>query len=158
VSEQPPGSGAGLAGEFQRWLARSGARGIAREVAGQVRGLLGRAGQRDIWAAATTTAPGEAPECAWCPVCRAARLLRESRPGLTSGISVAGGTLAAVVEEAVAAVEAVLAATGRAGRGPAPGREGGAGEDRPPGREGRAGEDWPPGREGRPAPGPHTRA
>jgi hypothetical protein len=158
MSEQPQGSGTGLAGEFQRWLARPGARGIAREVAAQVRGLLGAAGQRDVWAAATTTAPGQAPECAWCPVCRAARLLRESRPGLTSGISVAGGTLAAVVEEAVAAVEAALAATGRAGRGPAPERRGRAGEGRPPGGEGRAGEGRPPGRDGRPGPGPHTRA
>ena len=83
MTQQPGGSGPDLIGEFQRWLIRSSARGMGRQVSGQIRAALGRNQQPtgDVWETATTEPPEEAPECAWCPLCRAARLLRETKPG-----------------------------------------------------------------------------
>ena len=74
---QPGGSG-DLIGDFQRWLLRSGARGMSRELADQVRAALGKnQSTGDVWETATThPVPAEAPECAWCPLCRAARIVR----------------------------------------------------------------------------------
>ena len=104
-------------GDLQRWLMRSGARGLTSDLTGQVRRALGQqpAGRRaraaDVWETATTRpAPAqEAPECAWCPVCRAARRLRESREGAQgSPLAGAGDALASVVQEAYSAFEAVM--------------------------------------------------
>jgi hypothetical protein len=116
VTQQPEGSGPDLIGGFQRWLVRSGARGVSRELGDQIRTALGRnTGKRDVWDTATTTPPPtEAPECAWCPVCRAARLMRDQGPGLASHMSTAQDVLAGAVAEAVSIVDAALAATGRA--------------------------------------------
>lgn len=101
-------------GDFQRWLVRSGARGVGREVGGHIAGLLGIGGKSgDVWETATTPPPEEAPECAWCPVCRAARLLRESGPGLASHVASASDAVAAIVQEATAVVESVLAGAKR---------------------------------------------
>jgi hypothetical protein len=116
VTERPGNSRTDPIGDFQHWLVRSGAREVGRGVRGRIRAALGLSDSKaDVWESATTTPPpGEAPECAWCPVCRAARLLRETRPGVGSQVAAAGEVLAAVVQDAVSAVEAALAATGRA--------------------------------------------
>lgn len=108
-------SGPDPIGDFQRWLFRSGARGVSRELGGQIRTVLGmNGGPGDVWERATAgPPPGEAPECAWCPVCRAARMLRESRPGFASHLAAAGGAFGAVVQEVASAVEAAIAAAGR---------------------------------------------
>jgi hypothetical protein len=99
-------------GDLQRWLMRSGARGLSRDLTGQIRRVLGQesAGRSDVWDTATTR-PDEAPECAWCPVCRAARALRHSRPaGLGTHLADAGESLASVVQEAYSAFEAAMKA------------------------------------------------
>ena len=112
---QPGGSG-DLIGDFQRWLLRSGARGMSRELADQVRTAIGRnQPSGDVWETATTEPqPGEAPECAWCPLCRAARLVREAKPGRDTRVAAVGDALTTVVQDAVSVLEAALAATSRA--------------------------------------------
>ena len=107
-------------GDLQRWLFRSGARGVSRELGGQIRTVLGmNGGTSDVWERATAAPPpDEAPECAWCPVCRAARMLRESRPGFASHLAAAGGAFATVVQEVASAVETAIASAGQeAGEG-----------------------------------------
>jgi hypothetical protein len=143
VTGRPGGSGTDPIGEFQQWLVRSGAREVGRGLRGRIRATLGLSDTRaDVWERATTgPPPGEAPECAWCPVCRAARLLRESGPGVGSQVAAAGEALAVVVQDAVSAVEAALAAAGRAGAaaehaehagpGPAANAGGATAEERP---------------------------
>jgi hypothetical protein len=127
-SGRPGPQGSDLIGDLQRWLLRSGARNMRREIGGQVRRKLsgGRTEPRDVWDTATTEPPpdlGEAPECAWCPVCQAARRLRETGPGFGSQLSGAGGAVAAAVQAALNAFEGVMSRTG-------------PGPDRPPGGEG----------------------
>jgi hypothetical protein len=115
-------------GDFQRWLMRSGARGLGREMRGNIRKTFGygEAGRDDVWESATNEPEGgESPECEWCPLCRAARKMRESGPGLGSHLASAGGVFATVVQDAVNAFEAVIATGPGAGRSPAdphPGR------------------------------------
>ena len=102
-------------GEFQRWLVRSGARSVTRQVRGQIRTALGggRPPTTDVWEAATSEYD-EAPECAWCPICRARRRLRESGPGLSSGVAAAADAVGVVMQDAMSAFEAaVTAAAGR---------------------------------------------
>jgi hypothetical protein len=114
---QPGGSGQDLIGDFQRWLLRTGARGMSRQLTHQVRTALGRNQEPsgDVWETATTEPlPGEAPECAWCPLCRAARLVREAKPGRDTRVTAVGDALNTVVQDAVSVLEAALAATGRA--------------------------------------------
>lgn len=115
MTQQPKGPSPDPIGDLQRWLLRSGVRGVSRGVGDQVRGVFG--GGRpttDVWEAATTPPPEEAPECAWCPICRAARMMRSSGPGLASHMAAAGDTLATAVLEAVSTVESALAAAQRA--------------------------------------------
>jgi hypothetical protein len=116
---QPGGSGNDLIGDFQRWLLRAGARGMSRELTDQVRAALGKTQQQtsgDVWKTATTEpAPGEAPECAWCPLCRAARLVREAKPTRDTRVAAVGDALTTVVQDAVSVLEAALAATSRGG-------------------------------------------
>jgi hypothetical protein len=117
---QPGGPGQDLIGDFQRWLLRTGARGMSRQLTHQVRTALGRNQEPsgDVWETATTEPlPGEAPECAWCPLCRAARLVREAKPGRDTRVTAVGDALNTVVQDAVSVLEAALAATGR-GTGP----------------------------------------
>ena len=111
------GSGNDLIGDFQRWLLRAGARGMSRELADQVRTALGKNQQTgDVWETATTEpAPSEAPECAWCPLCRAARLVREAKPTRDTRVAAVGDALTSVVQDAVSVLEAALAATSRGG-------------------------------------------
>ena len=87
---------------------------MRKEIGGQVRKTFsgGRAESADIWDVATTEIPpeiGEAPECQWCPICRAARQLRESGPGIGGHISGAGNAVASAVQDAISAFDAVLA-------------------------------------------------
>ena len=62
------------------------------------------------------TADHEAPECQWCPICRARRKLRDSGPGLSSAVSAAGDAVSVVLQDAAAAFEAAVAAAGRQAR------------------------------------------
>jgi hypothetical protein len=126
VTQEPSRSGQDPIGDFQRWLVRSGARSVSREVSDQIRSMLGRsAGPADVWAKATVPPADEAPECAWCPICRAARVLRESGPGVGSQMAAAGEAVGVLARDAVSVVESALSATGRAakagtGQGQAP--------------------------------------
>ncbi|MBO0809655.1 MAG: hypothetical protein J2P32_15275, partial [Actinobacteria bacterium] len=113
MTQQPRGSGPDPVGDFQRWLMRSGAREISGQIASTL-GLGGQSGKRgDVWENATAPPPHEPPECAWCPWCRAARSLRESGPGLASHAAAAGEALAGLVQDAMSAVESVLASQAR---------------------------------------------
>ncbi len=62
------------------------------------------------------TAAHEAPECQWCPICRARRKFRDSGPGLSSAVAAAGDAVSVVLQDAAAAFEAAVAAAGRQGR------------------------------------------
>jgi len=117
VTQEPSRSGQDPIGDFQRWLVRSGARSVSREVGDQIRSMLGVGGApADVWARATTPPADEAPECAWCPICRAARVLRESGPGVGSQVAAAGEAVGVMVHDALSVFESALAATGRAAR------------------------------------------
>jgi hypothetical protein len=126
MTQEPSRSGQDPIGDFQRWLVRSGARSVSREVSDQIRSMLGRSAvPADVWSKATAPPADEAPECAWCPICRAARVLRESGPGVGSQMAGAGEAVGALARDAVSVVESALAATGRAakagtGQGQAP--------------------------------------
>ena len=104
--------GRDLTAEFQRWLIRSSARNVRDELTGQFRKTFGRAERDNVWGVATTEPPpdasGEAPECAWCPVCRAARRIRESAPSVGGQLAGAGDAVAAAVQEAMSAFEAAM--------------------------------------------------
>jgi hypothetical protein len=118
VTQQPGGSGPDLIGDFQRWLIRSSAKGVGRQVTGRIRSALGRNQQQqtgDVWETATTEPPEEAPECAWCPLCRAARLLRETKPGRDTRVTAVSDALGTVVQDAFNVLEAALATTARPG-------------------------------------------
>jgi hypothetical protein len=160
-----PGGSSDLIGDFQRWLLRSGARGMSRELADQVRAALGKnQSTGDVWEAATTQpVPADAPECAWCPLCRAARIVREAKPGRDKRVAAVGDALTTVVQDAVSVLEAALAATGRSGNGRAesagPGTRGypaaGTAAEAAPGPGGQA---TAPGPGGQAAPGPGGQA
>jgi hypothetical protein len=114
VTENNRSSGSDPIGDFQRWLMRSSAKNLSREVKGQFRRTFGGGSDRgDVWDTATTEPPptvGESPECAWCPVCRAARRFRDSGPGLASQAAAAGDALLSVAQDTIAAFEATLSA------------------------------------------------
>jgi hypothetical protein len=108
---------ADLLADLQRWLIRSSAKNVRRELEDQVRRTLG--GQRkdpgDVWDVVTTEVPpegGEAPECQWCPICRAARRMRESGPGLAGPLSGAGDAVATAVQDAISVLDSLLSRTG----------------------------------------------
>ena len=113
---QQPGRrepGTDVLSDLQRWLIRSGARSMRSQFEDQVRRTI--SGQRpdnsDVWDIATTEPPpeaGEAPECQWCPICRAARRMRDTRPGLAGQLTGAGDAVAAAVQDAVRAFETFL--------------------------------------------------
>src|SRR5215469_423225 len=105
--------------DLQRWLLRSTARSMGRELGGQVRRTFGGSRQQmstaDVWDTATTEIPpevGESPECQWCPICRAARRMREAGPGLGGQLSGAGDAVATVVQDAISAVDSILSKAG----------------------------------------------
>jgi hypothetical protein len=137
---------------------------MSRELADQVRAALGKnQSTGDVWEAATTQpVPADAPECAWCPLCRAARIVREAKPGRDKRVAAVGDALTTVVQDAVSVLEAALAATGRSGNGRAesagPGTRGypaaGTAAEAAPGPGGQAA----PGSGGQAAPGPGGQA
>jgi hypothetical protein len=104
--------------DFQRWLIRSSAKNMRKEIGGQVRKTFGggRSDAGDVWDTATTEIPpevGEAPECQWCPICRAARRMRESGTGgLSDHLSSAGDVVASAVQEALRTFDSVVARGG----------------------------------------------
>jgi hypothetical protein len=102
-------SGSDPISDFQRWLMRSSARSLGREFKDQVRRTLGGRERTDVWETATAEPADEAPECAWCPVCRAARRFRQSGPGLASQVAEAGDALFSVAQDALSAFESTLA-------------------------------------------------
>src|SRR6516162_9424697 len=106
---------------------------MGRQVSGQIRTALGRNQQPkgDVWETATTEPPDEAPECAWCPLCRAARLLRETKPGRDTRVTAVSDALGTVVQDAFSVLEAALATTGRAAASGDGRRSGSAGTARP---------------------------
>jgi hypothetical protein len=114
---------------------------MRRELSGQVRRTLGGgrpADPSEVWDTATNEIPpevGESPECQWCPICRAARRMRESGPGLGGQISGAGDAVASVVQDAVSALDSILSRAGGGGdRRPSGGGErSGGGGARPSG-------------------------
>lgn len=112
MTERQPGGDP--IGELQRWLVRSGARSVTRQLGDQVRTALGGSTRGDVWENAT--ADYEAPECQWCPICRARRKLRDSGPGLSSTVAAAGDAVSVVLQDAAAAFEAAVAAAGRQAR------------------------------------------
>lgn len=125
-------SGGDPLGDLQRWLMRTGARSVTKDLTSRTRRALGQDQTKaDVWDTATNRplAEDEAPECAWCPVCRAARRLRETRQGssagsgLSSQLAGAGDALASVVQEAYSAFESAMkappASDGRGPSGPA---------------------------------------
>ncbi|HEX4258203.1 MAG TPA: hypothetical protein VH089_24165 [Streptosporangiaceae bacterium] len=103
-------------GDLQRWLMRTGARSVTKEMTGSVRRALGQdRPAADVWDTATNRPEDEAPECAWCPVCRAARRMRERQgagasSGLGSTLTGASDALASVVQEAYSAFESAMKA------------------------------------------------
>ena len=150
MTDQPRQSTGDLIGELQRWLVRSGARGVSRQLNGQIRTVLGGNQSRaDVWETATADHT-ESPECAWCPICRARRRLRESGPGLASGVAAAADAVNVVMQDAMSAFETAVAAAGRQARTrPEPGSSGEVWEDAaaeppvPPRRRSRR-PTWPP--------------
>ena len=115
MTQEPSRSGQDPIGDFQRWIFRSGARGLSREVTDQIKSALGRSGgPAEVWARATAPPPTEAPECAWCPFCRAARVLRESGPGVSSQMAAASEAMTVLAQDTLSFFESALAATGRA--------------------------------------------
>ena len=110
MTQEPSRSGQDPIGDFQRWLVRSGARSVSRGVSDQIRSALGVGGApADVWARATVPPADEAPECAWCPFCRAARVLRESGPGVSSQMAAAGEAVGVLARDAMSVVESALA-------------------------------------------------
>jgi hypothetical protein len=101
---------ADLANEVQRWLIRQSARNMRDELGDQVKKAFrgpGRPPQGDVWSTATTEPPDAAdqpPECAWCPICRAARRMAQAQ----------GGSSAAATPGAAAPKDAAAALAGAA--------------------------------------------
>ncbi len=91
-SSSGPGGGASswerraseLSGDLQRWLIKTSARNVRDDLGDQVkRAIRGpRPSAEDVWETATTEPPDaleQAPECAWCPICRAARRMAQAQ-------------------------------------------------------------------------------
>jgi hypothetical protein len=103
-------------GDFQRWLMKAGARSVGRDVADRVRSTFngGRQTSGDVWDVATTEPPpDEAPECAWCPICQAARRYRDSggtapSAGRGSQFAGVGDTLSGLAQDAFSIFETAL--------------------------------------------------
>jgi hypothetical protein len=114
VTEPSKQSGSDPIGDLQRWLVRSGARSVTRQMSGQIRTALGggKKSTANVWETATTESD-ESPECPWCPHCRARRLARESGPGLGAGVAAAADAVGVVMRDAMSAFEAAVAAAGQ---------------------------------------------
>ena len=117
MTEPSKQSGSDPVGDLQRWLIRSSARSVTRQLGGQIRTALGGGKQStaNVWETATTE-HDQSPECPWCPHCRARRLVRESGPGVGAGVAAAADAVGTVMQDAMSAFEAAVAAAGRPGR------------------------------------------
>ncbi len=97
--------------DLQRRLAIAGARSLGQQVVGQV-GRTIRGESADVWAVATAepvdASAGNAPECAWCPVCRAIRMARDSNPDLAGRVGETAGALMSAAHDVAAAIDASL--------------------------------------------------
>jgi len=116
-----PGKGVDVFGDLQRWFIRQSAKNMRREIGGQVQRTFGGGGRTssDVWDTATNEIPpevGESPECQWCPICRAARRMRDSGPGIGGQLSGAGDVVASAVQDAISALDSLL--TKASGTGP----------------------------------------
>src|SRR5215469_11321750 len=116
-SRQSPAPRPDVMGDLHRWLIRQGAKSVRKEIGGQVRRTFGggRSATADVWDTVTNETPpvdGEAPECQWCPICRAARRMRESGPGIGGQLSGAGEAVASAVQDAFNALDGLLSKTG----------------------------------------------
>ena len=106
-------------GDFQRWLMRTGAKSIGRDVASRVRSTVGggkSAKQGDVWDTATTEElTDEPPECQWCPICRAARRYRDTGGSTTNlgQFAGVGDTLAGLTRDAFGLFDAAVRASQR---------------------------------------------
>lgn len=107
-------------GDFQRWLMRTGAKSIGRDVASRVRSTIGGGGgakQGDVWDTATTEELTDGPpECEWCPICRAARRYRDSggsTANLGGQFAGVGDTLAGLTRDAFGLFDAAMRASQR---------------------------------------------
>jgi hypothetical protein len=127
-----PGKGVDVFGDLQRWFIRQSAKNMRREISGQVRRSLGGGRENsDVWDTATNEIPpevGESPECQWCPICRAARRMRDSGPGIGDQLSGAGDVVASAVQDAISALDSLLSKAGtgptrESTRGDGPGRD-----------------------------------
>ena len=126
-------------GDFQRWLMRTGAKSIGRDVASRVRSTVGggkSAKQGDVWDTATTEElTDEPPECQWCPICRAARRYRDSGGSTANlGGQFAGvtDTLAGLTRDAFGLFDAAMRASQRPSDAPrTAGRPADKPDDRP---------------------------
>ncbi len=120
---------ADLANEVQRWLIRSSARNMRDELGGQVKkAFRGQDNDKgDVWATATTEPPDAAdqpPECAWCPICRAARRMAQAQAqgggrgaaapadaapkGAGPGLAGAADVLVGAARDALVGLDAIL--------------------------------------------------
>jgi hypothetical protein len=120
---------ADLANEVQRWLIRSSARNMRNELRGQVKKTFrGEDSSRaDVWATATTepsNAADQPPECAWCPICRAARRMAQAQAqggsgaaatpaeaapkGAGTGLAGAADVLVGAARDALVGLDAIL--------------------------------------------------
>jgi hypothetical protein len=120
---------ADLANDVQRWLIKSSARNMRDELRGQVKKTFrGQdSSKTDVWATATTEPPGagdQPPECAWCPICRAARRMAQAQAqggsgaaatpadaapkGAGPGLAGAADMLAGAARDALAGLDAIL--------------------------------------------------
>ncbi len=123
MTQEPRSSGSDPISDLitgaQRWLVRTSARSMSREVGGQIRNVIGGSSpNRDVWERATSPQAEEPPECQGCPICAARRRLRDSQPGLASTVAAAADAVTVVMQDTVSAVEAALASR-RAGPAPA---------------------------------------
>jgi hypothetical protein len=92
------------------------------------RRISGGASSDDVWSQATSEAWGEhfatgAPECRYCPVCRAIAASRTSGPDVLSHVMSAGESLYAAMREAVAGFDRTRPPRQDAADGPAAGGE-----------------------------------
>ena len=127
---------------------------MGKELRSQARRALGGSTDRgDVWEVATTEpALDEAPECAWCPVCRAARKFRQSGPGFASQVAGAGDALFNVAQDTLSAFEAMLSGRPPGAAGQPPGHAGDR-DRREHGAAAPGGTGWPAEtRPGRPGP------
>jgi hypothetical protein len=136
--QQAPG--ADVFGDLQRWFIRQSAKNMRNQIGGQVRRTLGTGREAsDVWDTATTEIPpevGESPECQWCPICRAARRMRDSGPGIGGQLSGAGDVVATAVQDAISALDSLLSKASGPGtardNAAAGGSRSGSAEDNPP--------------------------